>query len=221
MLLWKCFRSLHSATVRTIDELGGGAHVHALVYTYVALLIVASISALEDRLTSSVRSHNKEATHSNKRTNERTELYFIGCLSFQSIRGSEVRECSRKKMKLVLCLATVIAAAFALPVADKPNAYHRPAPPAYSPHVAPQYEAVPLCAYYPYCDQAPHGLYHLQVYYSISSFYIVSCNNNKFFPSQSEIDALRLRNELIVKAGEKLAQQQPNVPFVGGYQRYY
>ena len=37
------------------------------------------------------------------------------------------------------------------------------------------------------------------------------------FHLQDEIDALRARNAQIVAVGERLAQQLPNRPFVGGY----
>ena len=72
-------------------------------------------------------------------------------------------------------------------------AYHPAPKPAY--HPAPPVESygVPFnCPNYPYCEEAPYNLYHLQ----------------------HEIEALRHRAALIVKHGEKLQQQQPNKPFV-------
>ncbi len=96
----------------------------------------------------------------------------------------------------ILSIALLVVMASASPIPDQPRPYHPPHPAPYN-----QYpdEPVVLCAHYPYCDEAPHGLYHLQ----------------------AEIEALRQRNALIVAAGEKIAQQQPNVPFVGGYQNAY
>ena len=78
--------------------------------------------------------------------------------------------------------------------ADSPPIYH-PAPLPY--HPAPPVEAYgpPFnCPNYPYCNEAPYNLYHLQ----------------------HEIEALRHRAALIVKHGENLQHQQPNQPFVQG-----
>merc|ERR1711881_636274 len=93
----------------------------------------------------------------------------------------------------------------------RPAPYHHPAPyapaPAYRPapykpapyKPAPHYESYPdepviLCPNYPYCNDAPHALSHLQY----------------------EIEALRQRAALIEAHGQALARQQPNQPFVGG-----
>merc|ERR1712036_50776 len=91
------------------------------------------------------------------------------------------------------------------PVAPAPT--YKPAPvPAYKPapvpapyKPAPHYESYPdepviLCPNYPYCNDAPHALSHLQY----------------------EIEALRQRAALIEAHGQALARQQPNQPFVGG-----
>lgn len=107
-------------------------------------------------------------------------------------------------MKSLLVVLTVVASAVsAIPLADNPY-QPRPAPYAPAPyqprpyHEEPQYAPVELCPNYPYCDEAPHNIYHLQ----------------------DEINLLRQRNQAIVALGEKLRYQEPNVPFVGGYQRY-
>ena len=54
-------------------------------------------------------------------------------------------------------------------------------------------EPVYRCPNYPYCDEAPHALSHLQY----------------------EIEALRQRAALIEAHGAALARQEPNRPFVG------
>ncbi len=87
--------------------------------------------------------------------------------------------------------------------APAPKTYHpKPAPKPYHPPPPkahydedPYYddEPVVLCPNYPYCTDAPYGIYHLQ----------------------EEIEALRQRNALIAKVGENLVHQQPNRPFVG------
>ena len=76
---------------------------------------------------------------------------------------------------------------------------HHAAPHHAAPHHAPSYhqesyEQVYRCPNYPYCDEAPHGIYHLQ----------------------AEIEALRQRSSLIEKHGRALALQKPNQPFVAG-----
>ena len=65
-------------------------------------------------------------------------------------------------------------------------------------HPAPVYadEPVVLCPNYPYCDEAPHALSHIQY----------------------KIDALRQRQALVEAHGAAVlaSQQEPNKPFVGG-----
>ena len=95
------------------------------------------------------------------------------------------------------------------PVAYKPAPVaYKPAPAPYKPAPAPykpapykpahyeSYEDEPVyrCPNYPYCDDAPYALSHLQY----------------------EIEALRQRAALIDAHGAALAQQEPNRPFVGG-----
>ena len=78
---------------------------------------------------------------------------------------------------------------------------YKPAPAPYKPaHPAP-YETYPdepviLCPNYPYCDEAPYALSHLQY----------------------EIDALRHRAALVDAHGKAVlaTKQEPNRPFVGG-----
>ena len=94
-------------------------------------------------------------------------------------------------------------------VAYKPApAPYKPAPAPYKPAPAPykpapykpapyeSYEDEPVyrCPNYPYCDEAPYALSHLQY----------------------EIEALRQRAALIDAHGAALARQEPNRPFVGG-----
>ena len=108
-------------------------------------------------------------------------------------------------MKVILGMfAAILAAASAAhpaPPVYRPAPYH-PAPPA--PYKPAPYEIYPdepviLCPNYPYCDDAPHALSHLQY----------------------EIEALRQRAALIEAHGAALARQEPNRPFVGGvYYRY-
>ena len=64
-------------------------------------------------------------------------------------------------MKLFI-LSLTLAMALALPVPDNRSPYHQPAT-KYE-HRDPYYqdEPVVLCANYPYCNEAPHGIYHLQ-----------------------------------------------------------
>ena len=92
------------------------------------------------------------------------------------------------------------------PYHPAPPAPYHPAPkPVYHPAPKPAYHPAPPAAYhpeaygppfscpnYPYCEEAPYNLYHLQ----------------------HEIEALRHRAALIVKHGELLQRQQPNKPFV-------
>lgn len=70
----------------------------------------------------------------------------------------------------------------------------------------PDYDNTPviLCPNYPYCNDAPYGLPHLQ----------------------DEINVLRQRALLIEKVGESIPLQQPNQPFVAivpaaRYANYY
>ena len=73
-----------------------------------------------------------------------------------------------------------------------PKAPYHPAPPA---EYHPEAYGEPFnCPNYPYCEEAPYSLYHLQ----------------------HEIEALRQRAAIIVKHGERLQHQQPNQPFVQG-----
>jgi hypothetical protein len=96
-----------------------------------------------------------------------------------------------------------------------PAPYHAPAPsykPAPAPYHAPAYKPAPApyhaspahyesyedepvyrCPNYPYCDEAPYALSHLQY----------------------EIEALRQRAALVEAHGAALARQEPNRPFVG------
>lgn len=124
-------------------------------------------------------------------------------------------------MKAILGIfAAILAAACAdhpaPPPPYRPAPYHHPAPyapaPAYRPapykpapykpapyKPAPHYdsyedEPVYRCPNYPFCDDAPHALSHLQY----------------------EIEALRQRAALIEAHGAALARQLPNQPFVGG-----
>ena len=86
------------------------------------------------------------------------------------------------------------------PAPYHPAPYHAPAPvyhpapkAAYHPAPHPESYGPPFsCPNYPYCEEAPYNIYHLQ----------------------HEIEALRQRAALIVKHGENLQHQQPNVPFV-------
>ena len=86
------------------------------------------------------------------------------------------------------------------PAPYHPAPYHPPAPvyhpapkAAYHPAPHPESYGPPFsCPNYPYCDEAPYNIYHLQ----------------------HEIEALRTRAALIQKHGENLQHQQPNVPFV-------
>ena len=91
-------------------------------------------------------------------------------------------------MKVVLATLALVGLSAAFPA--NPAPYHPAQDPYYSD------EPVVLCANYPYCSEAPFGIYHLQ----------------------AEIEALRQRTALITKVGENLHLQQPNRPFVGGYQ---
>ena len=129
-------------------------------------------------------------------------------------------------MKVVLGIfAAILATSYAAhpapyhPAPYHPAPYHpapvvyKPAPPVYKPspvykpapvHPAPAYKPAPVypdepvyrCPNYPYCDEAPHALSHLQY----------------------EIDALRQRAALIDAHGAAVlaSQQEPNKPFVGG-----
>merc|ERR1712018_864489 len=94
-----------------------------------------------------------------------------------------------------------------VPYHPAPPVYH-PAPAPYKPAPAPYKPAHPtpyveypdgpviLCPNYPYCDEAPYALSHLQY----------------------EIDALRKRTALVNAHGEAVlaSKQEPNHPFVGG-----
>ena len=97
------------------------------------------------------------------------------------------------------------------PAPYHPAPYHPPAPvyhpapapyhPAPAPHKPAPYvdyadEPVVLCPNYPYCDEAPHALSHLQY----------------------EIEALRQRQALVEAHGAAVLalKQEPNKPFVGG-----
>ena len=117
---------------------------------------------------------------------------------------------------LAICLATTYAASPYRPAPYHPAPYkpapapYKPAPVAYKPAPAPykpapapykpapyeSYEDEPVyrCPNYPYCDEAPYALSHLQY----------------------EIEALRQRAALIDSHGAALARQEPNRPFVGG-----
>ena len=100
---------------------------------------------------------------------------------------------------------------FCSPAPYKPApAPYKPAPAPYKPAPAPykpapahynSYEDEPVyrCPNYPYCDEAPYALSHLQY----------------------EINALRQRAALVDAHGKAVLalKQQPNKPFVGGY--YY
>merc|ERR1712038_1768785 len=123
-----------------------------------------------------------------------------------SVTITSRNEHSRTKMKVVLGIfAAILATSYAAhPAPYHPAPYH-PAP--YHPapvHPAPAYKPAPVypdepvyrCPNYPYCDEAPHALSHLQY----------------------EIDALRQRAALIDAHGAAVlaSQQEPNKPFVGG-----
>ena len=113
--------------------------------------------------------------------------------------------------------AILIVSLFSCEAARPPIAPYHPAPAPYHPapyHPAPYqpapkavYHPVPIAPYhpeaygepfscpnYPYCEEAPYNIYHLQ----------------------HEIETLRQRAALIVKHGELLQHQQPNKPFVQG-----
>merc|ERR1711936_659606 len=126
-----------------------------------------------------------------------------------SVTNTSRNEHSRTKMKVVLGIfAAILATSYAAhpapyhPAPYHPAPYHpapvvyTPAPPVYKP--APVYPDEPVyrCPNYPYCDEAPHALSHLQY----------------------EIDALRQRAALIDAHGAAVlaSQQEPNKPFVGG-----
>ena len=105
---------------------------------------------------------------------------------------------------LAICVAAASAASpyRPAPYHPAPAPYHpapyKPAPAPYKPAPA-HYESyedepVVLCPNYPYCDDAPYALSHLQY----------------------EIEALRQRAALIDAHGAALARQEPNRPFVGG-----
>merc|ERR1712156_621712 len=137
-----------------------------------------------------------------------------------SVTITSRNEHSRTKMKVVLGIfAAILATSYAAhpapyhPAPYHPAPYHpapvvyKPAPPVYKPapvHPAPAYKPAPVypdepvyrCPNYPYCDEAPHALSHLQY----------------------EIDALRQRAALIDAHGAAVlaSQQDPNKPFVGG-----
>merc|ERR1712008_391077 len=124
-----------------------------------------------------------------------------------SVTITSRNEHSRVTMKSVLGIfAAILATSYAAhpapyhPAPYHPAPYHpapyHPAPPAYKP--APVYADEPVyrCPNYPYCDEAPHALSHLQY----------------------EIDALRQRAALVNAHGAAVlaSQQEPNKPFVGG-----
>ena len=96
---------------------------------------------------------------------------------------------------LAICLATTYAASPYRPAPYHPAPY-KPAPAPYKPAPYESYEDEPVyrCPNYPYCDEAPYALSHLQY----------------------EIEALRQRAALIDAHGAALARQEPNRPFVGG-----
>merc|ERR1712113_153586 len=115
--------------------------------------------------------------------------------------------------KIFSILAAVIATALADHAPYHPAPYHpapspyKPAPAPYKPAPAPykpapahynSYEDEPVyrCPNYPYCDEAPYALSHLQY----------------------EINALRQRAALVDAHGKAVlaSQQEPNKPFVGG-----
>ena len=88
-----------------------------------------------------------------------------------------------------------------LPYKPAPAPVYKPAPPKPAPYKPAPYESyadepVYRCPNYPFCDEAPHALSHLQY----------------------EIEALRQRAALIEAHGAKVlaSQQEPNRPFVGG-----
>ena len=103
---------------------------------------------------------------------------------------------------LAICVAAASAASpyRPAPYHPAPAPYHpapyKPAPAPYKPAPYESYEDEPvvLCPNYPYCDDAPYALSHLQY----------------------EIEALRQRAALIDAHGAALARQEPNRPFVGG-----
>merc|ERR1711997_906928 len=117
-----------------------------------------------------------------------------------SVTITSRNEHSRVTMKSVLGIfAAILATSYAAhPAPYHPAPYHpapyHPAP--YQP--APDYADEPgyRCPNYPYCDEAPHALSHLQY----------------------EIDALRQRAALVNAHGAAVlaSQQEPNKPFVGG-----
>merc|ERR1711892_1395885 len=135
-----------------------------------------------------------------------------------SVTITSRNEHSRVTMKSVLGIfAAILATSYAAhpapyhPAPYHPAPYHpappvyKPAPvPAYKPAHAPAYKPAPVyadepvyrCPNYPYCDEAPHALGHLQY----------------------EIDALRQRAALVNAHGAAVlaSQQEPNKPFVGG-----
>merc|ERR1711997_453807 len=140
-----------------------------------------------------------------------------------SVTITSRNEHSRVTMKSVLGIfAAILATSYAAhpapyhPAPYHPAPYHpapyHPAPPVYKPAPVPAYKPAPAPAYkpapdyadepvyrcpnYPYYDEAPHALSHLQY----------------------EIDALRQRAALVNAHGAAVlaSQQEPNKPFVGG-----
>merc|ERR1739844_885122 len=118
--------------------------------------------------------------------------------------GTNLKDLTMKAVSMGI-FAAILATSYAAPQYH-PAPYH-PAPyppaPAYkpAPHKPAPYvdyadEPVYRCPNYPYCDEAPHALAHLQY----------------------EIDALRQRQALVDAHGAAVLalKQEPNKPFVGG-----